>query len=194
MTADPRHGTGPDRRHGASPDRRPGAGWRGARRELGVAAGMVVSLATAAWALDGPGASGLVLIVCAGASLVVLRTLIGPAEEPPPPEPPYAQGPTQLFAGFWRIQASLTDATKSRLAWDQEARPRLANLLAARLAERHGVSLADDPQSARRLLAGSRHDLWYWIDPARPTPPDASTQPGIPPNVLAALIDQLEQL
>jgi hypothetical protein len=39
-----------------------------------------------------------------------------------------------------------------------------------------------------------RSDLWAWIDPQRQAPPDAGSRPGIPPRVLAALIDRLERL
>ena len=56
------------------------------------------------------------------------------------------------------------------------------------------LHLADDPDAARRLLLGSRHDLWRWIDPSQPEPAEAGSQPGIPPRVLAALIDRLEKL
>ncbi len=85
----------------------------------------------------------------------------------------------------------------------------LEHLLAARLAERHGVSLYLDPDGARRLLCGNDNgrdaDLWYWIDPAREAAraqaraygaADGGTdrQPGIPPRTLARLIDRLEKL
>ncbi len=172
----------------------PQTGWNGARRELTVAGLLAVVLTAAGWALDGPAAAGFVLVICIAASLVVLRALIEPQREPPVPETPAELGPTQSFIGFWRTRSDLSDATKSLSAWDYGLRPRLTNLLAARLSERHGISLADEPQAARNLLRGTRHDLWPWIDPARPTPPDAGSQPGIPPNVLAALIDRLEKL
>jgi hypothetical protein len=89
------------------------------------------------------------------------------------------------------------------VAYDAGLRPTLQQLLAARLAERHGVSLRDDPQQARRLLCrGSRDDgLWYWVDPARPassardeSSAALSARPGIPPRTLARLIDRLERL
>lgn len=173
-----------------------GSAWNGARREIAVAAMLVLALAMAAWALDGPAAAAVVVLVSVALSLVLLRALIDRDEQPPPPEASYELGPTQSFRGFWRTQADLTDATRSLSAWDYGARPRLVNLLAARLSERHGISLADDPEGAKRLLlqTQSQPDLWYWVDPQRPTPPDAGSRPGIPPNVLAALIARLEQL
>jgi len=80
-------------------------------------------------------------------------------------------------------------------AYDAELRGTLQRLLAARLAERHGISLHDDPDGARRLLCPTPRDdrLWYWVDPARP-PATPGQQSGIPPRTLARLIDRLEQL
>jgi hypothetical protein len=169
-------------------------GWNGARRELAVAGLLVAGLVAAGWALGGPRAAGFVLLSCVAISLVGLRALIEPRRELPPPEASHDLGPSRLFLGFWRTRSQLSDATKSQGAWDVGLRPRLTNLLAARLSERHGISLADDPRAAEALLTGTRHDLWQWIDPQRPVPPDAGSRPGIPANVLAALIDRLEKL
>jgi len=170
------------------------SGWHGARRELTVAALFAVALTAAAWAIGGSRTAGFVLVICAALSLVGLRALIEPQEEPPPPEASHDLGPSRIFLGFWRTRSNLDDATRSLAAWEVGLRPRLTNLLAARLSERHGISLADDPRAAEALFTGSRHDLWRWIDPQRPVAPDASTRPGIPQHVLAALIDRLEKL
>jgi len=99
------------------------------------------------------------------------------------------------FTGYWRKRAGLVDGTQSLAAYDAVLRGTLQHLLAARLAERHGISLQDDPDAARRLLCPRPRDdaLWYWVDPARP-PAQAGKQPGIPPRTLARLIDRLEQL
>jgi len=169
-------------------------GWQGARRELTVAALFAAALPTAAWAIGGPSTAGLVLLICVALSLVGLRALIEPHQEPPPPEASHDLGPSRIFHGFWRTRSDLDDATRSLAAWESGLRPRLTNLLAARLSERHGISLADDPQAAEALLTGTRHDLWRWIDPRRPAEPDAASQTGIPRHVLAALIDRLEKL
>ena len=152
------------------------------------------ALTTAAWAVGGPPAAGFVLLICVALSLVGLRALIEPQQEPPPPEASRDLGPSRIFLGFWRARSDLDDATRSLAAWEAGLRPRLTNLLAARLSERHGISLADDPGAAEALLTGTRHDLWRWIDPQRPVAPDGSTRPGIPQHVLAALIDRLEKL
>ena len=172
----------------------PRTGWNGARRELAVAGLLAVVLTAAGWALDGPVAAGFVLLIGTAVSLVVLHALIEPHQEPPEPDAPPELGPGLSFIGVWRTRSDLVDATKSLSAWEYRLRPRLTNLLAARLSERHGISLTDDPQAAAGLLRGTRHDLWSWLDPSRSAPPDADSRPGIPPNVLAALIDRLEKL
>jgi hypothetical protein len=180
-----------------------------------VAAGLVVSLAVAAWAIDGPATASLVVLISVAVSLVLMHGLVARDDRSSPgtsdaagldgqdglSDPAGRLGLEQIrlthsFTGFWRTEGDLTSATKSLGGWDHGTRPRVANLLAARLAERHGIIMEHDPEAAKRLLlgAGSRHDLWYWVDPYRQSPPDAGSRPGIPPNVLAALIERLEQL
>jgi hypothetical protein len=187
-------------------------GWRGAGPELAVAIGLILLLTAAAWVIGGPTIASVVVLVSVAASLVLLRALLigddRPDEhdaQPPPglamPDDSSSLGVEQIrlshsFTSFWRTQSDLSSATKSLSSWDYGTRPRLTNLLAARLAEHHGINLAHEPLAARRLLLGpdDRDDLWYWIDPRRPSPPDASSQPGIPPGALAALIERLEKL
>ena len=72
-----------------------------------------------------------------------------------------------IFTGFWRRRAGVQSATQAMTSYDFGLRGTLQHLLAARLAERHGVSLYDDP--ARRPggcwpAAGSDR-LWYWLGP-----------------------------
>jgi len=90
-------------------------------------------------------------------------------------------------------------AIASRGFYQGELRPVLEHLLAARLAERHGVHLYQNPDAARRLLCRRPRDadLWAWIDPeSRPETPasKAGTERGIPRRTLARLIDRLERL
>jgi hypothetical protein len=181
-------------------------GWTGARREILVAALLIITLTAAAWMTDGASAAGLVLLICVAVSLIALRAVIEPHQEPAEPKSSLDLGPPRSFVGFWRTRSDLIDATRSLSTWNQELRPRLMNLLAARLAERHGISLADEPDAARQLLEAGRsgrHDRWTWIAPVASAAPaardvsssrDASSRPGIPPDVLAALIDRLERL
>ena len=93
------------------------------------------------------------------------------------------------------IRLLLRPVSRLRHALPRRQVAGVAWLLAVRLAERHGISLHDDPAAARRLLCpGHRDDrLWYWVDPARP-PATTGTQSGIPPRTLARLIDRLEKL
>ena len=170
--------------------------WASARRELTIAACLVLALTASAWALLGAATAGIIALICVALGLVVLRTLLDAHAEPQEQPDTYYDAPTQSFAGYWRTQFELDAGTKSLSAWDLNTKRRLQNLLAARLSERHGISLLADPDSARRaFIATSRDaDLWYWIDPERPTSPDASSRPGIPPRTLAALIQRLEQL
>ena len=170
------------------------SGWGAARREVVVAGLLIAAVTGAAYAFSGAALAGLVLLVSVAAGLVALRALVEPDQRPAPPPQPDETGPSTMVIGFWRTRSDLDDATRSLGSWHFGLRPRLTNLLAARLSERHGVSLADDPDTARRLLLGTRQDLWRWIDPAQPDPPEAGSRPGIPPRVLAVLIDRLEKL
>jgi hypothetical protein len=181
--------------HAAGP---PGAGWASAIPEICIAAVVVACAAVAGYAAAGLAGTALVMIVAAVAALVVLRGIapgtagaltegrIGVAD---------VEGIPGTFYGYWRRRSGLVDATQSLPAYDSGLRSTLQHLLAARLSERHGVSLQDDPGTARRLLCPSPGDqaLWYWVDPARP-PSAAGNQPGIPPRTLARLIDRLERL
>ncbi len=197
--------------HGETSERP--AGWASVKREIAVAVGLVAALAVAMGFVFGLPAASTVVLFGVGVALVAIRTLIGSYNHQPPPPVLHEDTPTTSFVGFWRTQTDLADALSSMSAWDFGTRRRLSNLLAARLAERHGVSLADDPERARQIFLGldgrdghdghDGHDgqpgargadLWYWIDPERPVPPDASSRPGIPPKVLTALIHRLEQL
>ncbi len=186
----------------ASRQQRPADGWRLAVPELTIAAGLVTVAAAAGYALGGPSVMAVVVIVAAAGAGVVLRGLPAPPQDGPSlavPEPGSPFGPS--FASsldFWRRRTRMAEGTQSRGAYNAGLRRTLEHLLASRLAERHGISLYDDPAAARRLLCpgGRDGDLWSWIDPAgRPAesgpPRDA---PGIPPGTLTRLIDRLEQL
>jgi hypothetical protein len=104
-----------------------------------------------------------------------------------------------MLSGYSHRRFVVHTATTSLGFYQGELRPVLAHLLAARLAERHGVHLYQDPDAARRLLCRRPRDadLWPWIDPSsRPeTPvPKAGSERGIPRRTLARLIDRLERL
>ena len=183
---------------------RPGSRWRGALPELLVAAATVAAAAVAGYALAGPEAVTIVMIVAAAAALVVARALVPAA----PPPVNLTGGTDQLAAGaslygYWHYFADLRDGMQTRPGYERRLRPALEHLLAARLAERHGLNLYRDPAAARRLLCrpGRDDDLWAWIDPGRPgqgtadgPAPAGGQPPGIPRRTLERLIDRLEQL
>jgi hypothetical protein len=104
-----------------------------------------------------------------------------------------------MLTGYSHRRFVVHSAIASRGFYHGELRPVLEHLLAARLAERHGVHLYQDPDAARRLLCRRPRDagLWPWIDPGtRPETraPKAGTERGIPRRTLARLIDRLEKL
>ncbi len=180
-------------------------GWRGCVPELTVTAVLILATGAAVYGYAGAGAAVVTLIVWAVVLLVLLRWLV-PAGAAPlrrEQQETWRVAGRTSFTGFWRRRGVLAAATASMASYDAELRPTLQHLLAARLAERHGVSLYTDPSAARRLLLsgtgpragrGGRDDqLWSWLDPSRP----AETRPqvrGIPPRTLAAIIDRLERL
>ena len=79
-------------------------------------------------------------------------------------EKPHAR----TLSGYSHRRFMVQTAMTSEGFYDSELRPVLEHLLAARLAERHGVNLYQDPAAARRLLCRNPRDadLWPWIDPA----------------------------
>jgi hypothetical protein len=173
----------------------PDEGWRAAVPEICIAAAVVAVAAAAGYAAAGLAGLTVVVLIAAVAALVVLRVLAPPAAGPGARRPADAEAVPASFTGYWRKRAGLADGTRSMTAYDAELRGTLQHLLSVRLAERHGISLRDDPDAARRVLCpGPRDDaLWYWVDPARP-PAAMQRRSGIPPRTLARLIDRLERL
>jgi hypothetical protein len=83
-------------------------------------------------------------------------------------------------------------------AYESDLRPVLEHLLAARLAENHGINLYTDPAAARRAFCRARGDeaLWRLVDPeqALPMAERDRQRHGISHRTLARLINRLEQL
>jgi hypothetical protein len=181
---------------GVPPDRRgPAEGWLACVPELTICAILVLATSLAAYAYAGVGIAVLALAGWAVVSIAFLRTLVPVAPEPLTEQSSWQGEGRSSFLGFWRKRSILRDATTSMISYDTELRPSLQHLLAARLAERHGVSLYADPVAARRLvLHGPRDDaLWFWLDPLRPAETE-QRRAGIPPRTLAAVLDRLERL
>jgi hypothetical protein len=193
--------------------------WRSAVPELTIAAGLVAAAGAAGYALAGPAAMAVVVIVAAAAGCAILPRLVPPAEPAPfldTAEPGPALGSSFASSSdYWRKRARVAEGMQSMAAYNAGLRLTLEHLLASRLAERHGISLYEDPAAAHRLLGtdGRDGDLWRWIDPAdRPAAaadpgepgqhgelgqhgePGQRGEPGIPERTLIRLIDRLEHL
>jgi hypothetical protein len=173
---------------------RPADGWQASRPELVIAITGVTAVVAAAYAWAGGAAAVLTLACSAFLSLGLLRSLPPAEREPDPPADQWHEPGRTSIAGFWRKRGVLKDATVSMASFEHELRPTLQHLLAARLAERYGISLYADPDAARRLLLprARDQDLWPWLDPRRPPTPGQGR--GVPARTLAAIIDRLEQL
>jgi hypothetical protein len=184
---------------------RPPSAWAGSGPEVVIAAAVVAAVAVAGYVVAGAQGLAIVMIVAAAAALVVVRWLL------PPPQPPPAvdAGTDSITAGwssfrYWHNLSDLRDGMASLTAYEARLRPALEHLLAARLAERHGVNLYQNPAEARQRLcrAGRDRDVWAWIDPAQAASPDGlaalrssgTERPGIPRRTLERLINRLEQL
>lgn len=188
--------TGPGGADGSAVSQRSRAGsWRASAPELAAAAFGVLVTALAVYGYAGSPAAIAVVAGCAVATIAYLRLLVPAADRTEIREAlPYGQATTS-FLGIWRKHVTLRDASARMMSYDAELRPALQHLLAARLAQRHGISLYADPAAARRLLLPRPHDdaLWFWLDPGRQAETDPE-RPGIPPRLLAAILDRLERL
>ena len=181
--------------------------WRGAGPELVIAGVVIVVAAVAGYLLAGWAGLSVAVTAGAAAAMLVLRYVL-PTLTPDAARKAREKPQPRLLSGYSHRRFVVHNAIASRGFYQSELRPVLEHLLAARLAERHGVHLYQDPDAARRLLCRRPRDadLWEWIEPAPeiPKPPEgarpetrgskASTEPGIPRRTLARLIDRLERL
>ena len=177
--------------------------WRRARPEVIIAAIFAAVAAVAGYAVAGWPGLAVVATVTAALTLLVLRGLT----PRPAPESTRKAADTDVavrsITGFSQRRFVVASGISSRAFYEADLRPALEHLLAARLAERHGLNLYTEPEAARRAFVRSAQDeaLWPWIDPASPrgaTPVSAeailSGPRGIPRRTLARLIDRLENL
>jgi hypothetical protein len=170
-------------------------GWREGRPELVITAIAVATLCGAALAFAGPAVAVIIFIGAGVGALTVIRFLTPPDDLPPTYEDEREIRSQTTFVGFFRRRAEVQSAAQTMTGYDFGLRGTLQHLLAARLAERHGISLYDDPAAARRVLAAGGSDrLWFWLDPERPAVADQGSSGGIPPRTLTAIINRLEQL
>jgi len=172
--------------------------WTGTRPELVIAGAMIVVAAAAGYLVAGWAGLSVAVTTGAAVAMVVLRYLL-PTLTPDAARKAREKPQARLLTGYSHRRFVVHSSIASRGFYQGELRPVLEHLLAARLAERHGVHLYQDPDAARRLLCRRPRDadLWPWIDPGtRPEIPasKARTEPGIPRRTLARLIDRLERL
>jgi len=181
--------------------------WRGTGPELGVAGVLVAAAAVAGYAMAGWDGLSVVATGTTAFAMLVLRGLLS-AGTPDKGKKARERQRAQTLTGYSSRRFAVQSAIASRAFYDSELRPVLEHLLAARLAERHGVNLYTDPAAARSLLCRGARDagLWAWVDPeagngteagdgteAKRRKNDADRR-GIPRHTLARLIDRLERL
>ena len=172
--------------------------WRGAGPELVIAVASIVVAAAAGYLMAGWAGLSVAVMVAAAIAMVTLRFLL-PALSPDEGTKAREKPQAPPLSGYSRRRFVVHSSIASRGVYERELRPALEHLLAARLAERHGVHLYQDPDAARRLLCRRPRDadLWTWIDPrTRPetSARNAGGERGIPRRTLARLIDRLESL
>lgn len=162
-------------------------------RRQGVAAAAVGPAGAIAVGHVAAGAMGALATASALAVLgmaIVWLSMAASARPPVPAGPGGRADPLAPFVAYRKIKTSLNWARTSEGHYDRAVRPVLTRLLAARLAERHGVDLMARPDLAREIVGA---DLWRYLDPARIGPGD-STRPGVPDDILLRIADRLEEL
>jgi hypothetical protein len=171
--------------------------WRGAGPELVIAAIVVATAAIAGGAVAGWPGVATVAIAAAVLSMVVLRGL-APRSAAQSVRRTAEKQVARAITGYAARRSVVAASLSSRLYYESDLRPVLEHLLAARLAERHGINLYQDPAGARRAFCRGRGDaaLWSWVDPAQALGVEdrAMQKYGIPRRTLARLINRLEQL
>jgi hypothetical protein len=180
--------------------------WRGAVPELLIAGGLVLAVAVAGYVMASWAGLTVVAVATAATAVVVLRILL-PAAAPDKARTAREKAQARTLSGYSHRRFVVQSSCDSLRFYQAELRPVLEHLLAARLAERHGVNLYGDPEAARRLLCRTSRDadLWAWVDPdpetTRPQatgrgagPDSAGPDKGIPGRTLTRLIDRLERL
>jgi hypothetical protein len=173
--------------------------WRRARPEVIIAAVFLALAASAGYALAGWPGLAVVATVAAALTLAALRGLTPrPAAQTTRKAPESDSATMRSITGFSQRRFIVASGISSRAFYETDLRPALEHLLAARLAERHGLNLYTDPAAARRAFIRSARDeaLWRWIDPAQARREDlpGNHARGIPRATLARLIDRLEHL
>ncbi len=145
-----------------------GSRWRDAVPELLIAAIAVVVAALAAAAVSGWAG---VVVVAAAATVLALIAARGtiPRSSAQAFRRATEKPQARSISGYGQRRFMVATSVGSRAGYESELRPVLEHILAARLADDHGVNLYTEPEAARRAFCRSRADesLWPWIDPAQ---------------------------
>jgi hypothetical protein len=167
--------------------------WRQARPELIIAAVFAAAAAAAGLALAGWPGLAVVVTVAAVIALLTLRGLTPRPSADAARQAREPDGATRSITGYSQRRFLVSTGISNGAFYEADLRPVLEHLLAARLAERHGVNLYREPEAARQVFVRTAGDeaLWRWLAAAQPSEPRTS---GIPRRKLARLIDRLEHL
>ncbi|HEY1622259.1 MAG TPA: hypothetical protein VGG16_00525 [Streptosporangiaceae bacterium] len=173
----------------------PASVWHGTGPELTIAAVAVVVTAAGGYAVAGWDGMAVVVIGAAAIGLFVLRTLL-PQGIADAMKKAREKATAKPVSGYSHRRFVVQSSVQNRVFYDLELRPVLEHLLAARLSERHGVNLYQDPDAARRVFCKHRGDavLWQWISPDAPREQAQSRRRGIPRHALLRIIERLEKL
>jgi hypothetical protein len=181
--------------NGAAAD--PGSRWRDATPELIIAAIAVAVAAVAGAAVSGWPGVVVVAAAAAALALLVLRAAL-PRSAAQTSRRAKDKQQARAISGYGQRRFIVATSLTSRPLYESDLRPVLEHILAARLAESHGVNLYTEPEAARRAFCRTRGDesLWPWIDPGQAVNADQRSRlrGGIPRATLARLITRLEQL
>ena len=171
--------------------------WRGAGPELAIAGAAVAAAALAGAAVAGWPGLAVVAIAAAAISMVVVRGLV-PRSAAQWVRRARDKQTARPIVGYAQRRFVVGSSLSTAGAYESDLRPVLEHLLAARLAENHGVNLYTDPGAARRAFCRTRGDeaLWRWVDPeqALSAAERDKERRGIPRRTLARLVNRLEQL
>lgn len=169
----------------------PGSGpLRGTGPELAIAGVAFVAIAAAAYTMAGAPGLAIVSVVAAAIGVAAARGLLPPRD--PDAARTFKDKPVApSISGYSRRRWTVAHSRDAGQTYEHELRPVLEHILAARLAEKHGVNLYHEPARARELV--NDQAIWYWIDPEQAQARQQRTA-GIPLRTLARLIQRLEQL
>jgi hypothetical protein len=173
--------------------------WQRARPEIILVAILAVIASGAALAVAGWPGLAVVATASAAIALLEIRGLAPrPAEATARKARETDASGTRSVTGYSQRRFLVTSGISAMEFYEGNLRPELEHLLAARLAERHGLNLYTDPAAAKRVFVRSLADeaLWQWIDPAAAVGGKGRGLEGrgIPRRALARLIDRLEHL